>query len=79
MEIGAAWGYCNRANQKREIPSLCRYISNILALAQKCNIKAGFIGMSLAQYPDEAYLESYPADKFMNDYDIVINLNRNAS
>ena len=48
-------------------------ISNTLVFAQKCNTKAGYIDIGLAQYLDESYLKSYPEEEFMNDYDIVIN------
>lgn len=48
-------------------------ISNTLVFAQKCNTKAGYIDMSLAQYLNEAYLKNYAVDEFLNDYDIVIN------
>ena len=36
--------------------------SNILVFAQKCNTKAGYIDLSLAQYLDEKKLANYPQD-----------------
>ncbi len=47
--------------------------SNILVFAQKCNTKAGYIDLSLAQYLDETKLSKYPEEEFMVNNDIVLN------
>lgn len=46
---------------------------NTLVFAQKCNTKAGYINLGLAQYLDESYLDAYPLDEFLCDCDVVIN------
>lgn len=53
--------------------------SNTLVFAQKCNTKAGYIDLSLAQYLDETKLDKYPKEEFMIDQDIVINSTGNGT
>lgn len=53
--------------------------SNTLVFAQKCNTKAGYIDLSLAQYLDETKLDKYPKEEFMIDRDIVINSTGNGT
>ena len=53
--------------------------SNTLVFAQKCNTKAGYIDLSLAQYLDESKLGKYPEEEFMMDRDIVINSTGNGT
>lgn len=44
-----------------------------LVFAQKCNTKAGKIDLSLCLHLDDAKLDKYSNEEFMNDCDIVIN------
>ena len=53
--------------------------SNTLVFAQKCNTKAGYIDLSLAQYLDETKLSKYPEEEFMVDKDIVLNSTGNGT
>lgn len=53
--------------------------SNTLVFAQKCNTKAGYIDLSLAQYLDETKLSKYPEEEFMVDRDIVLNSTGNGT
>lgn len=53
--------------------------SAILVFAQKCNTKAGYIDLSLAQYLDESKLNKYPPEEFMKDHDIIINSTGNGT
>ena len=53
--------------------------SNVLVFAQKCNTKAGYIDLSLAQYLDETKLSKYPEEEFMLDCDIVLNSTGNGT
>ena len=53
--------------------------SDILVFAQKCNTKAGYIDLSLAQYLDESKLNKYPPEEFMKDHDIIINSTGNGT
>ena len=53
--------------------------SNILVFAQKCNTKAGYIDLSLAQYLDEKKLANYPQEEFMINNDIVLNSTGNGT
>ncbi|MDO5450770.1 MAG: restriction endonuclease subunit S [Akkermansia sp.] len=47
--------------------------SNVLVFAQKCNVKAGGINMSLARRLDEKKFAAYPESELMQDADIVVN------
>ena len=53
--------------------------SNVLVFAQKCNTKAGYIDLSLAQYLDEKKLANYPQEEFMINNDIVLNSTGNGT
>lgn len=53
--------------------------SNTLVFAQKCNTKAGYIDLSLAQYLDETKISKYPEEEFMVDKDIVLNSTGNGT
>ena len=53
--------------------------SNVLVFAQKCNRKAGYIDLSLAQYLDEKKLANYPQEEFMINNDIVLNSTGNGT
>lgn len=53
--------------------------SNVLVFAQKCNTKAGYIDLTLAQYLDEAKLSKYPEEEFMCNNDIVLNSTGNGT
>ena len=53
--------------------------SNVLVFAQKCNTKAGYIDLSLAQYLDEKKLSNYPQEEFMINNDIVLNSTGNGT
>ena len=47
--------------------------SNVVAFAQKCNTKAGFIDLSLAKFIDEKMSTKYNDIEFLKDNDIIIN------
>ena len=53
--------------------------SNIQVFAQKCNVKAGGIDMTLAKYLDDAVFPKYPEEECMRDSDIVINSTGNGT
>ena len=53
--------------------------SNVLVFAQKCNTKAGYIDLSMAQCLDERTLNKYPEEEFMVDNDIVLNSTGNGT
>ena len=53
--------------------------SNVLVFAQKCNTKAGYIDLSLAQYLDEKKLANYPQEEFIINNDIVLNSTGNGT
>ena len=53
--------------------------SNVLVFAQKCNTKAGYIDLSLAQYLDEKKLANYSQEEFMINNDIVLNSTGNGT
>lgn len=53
--------------------------SNTLVFAQKCNTKAGYIDLSLAQCLDETKLSKYPEEEFMVNNDIVLNSTGNGT
>lgn len=41
--------------------------SNIQVFAQKCNVKAGGIDMTLAKYLDDTVFPKYPEEEYMRD------------
>ena len=47
--------------------------SSTLVFAQKCNTKYNGIDVGLALYLDEASLNKYPADEYIQDGDVVVN------
>ena len=53
--------------------------SNIQVFAQKCNVKAGSIDMTLAKYLDDTVFPKYPEEECMRDSDIVINSTGNGT
>ena len=53
--------------------------SNIQVFAQKCNVKAGGIDMTLAKYLDYRVFPKYPEEECMRDSDIVINSTGNGT
>ena len=53
--------------------------SNIQVFAQKCNVKAGGIDMTLAKYLDDTVFPKYPEEECMRDSDIVINSTGNGT
>lgn len=53
--------------------------SNIQVFAQKCNVKAGGIDMTLAKYLDDTVFPKYPEEEYMRDSDIVINSTGNGT
>ena len=53
--------------------------SNIQVFAQKCNVKAGGIDMTLAKYLDDTVFPKYPEQECMRDSDIVINSTGNGT
>ena len=78
FDIPESWEWCRLSDltvkeiKRGKSPT---YIasSGTLVFAQKCNAKAGGIDMSLAKFLDEKTLGKYPAEEFMQDYDIVVN------
>ena len=53
--------------------------SNIQVFAQKCNVKAGGIDMTLAKYLDNTVFPKYPEEEYMRDSDIVVNSTGNGT
>ena len=53
--------------------------SNIQVFAQKCNVKAGGIDMTLAKYLDDTVFPKYPEEESMRDSDVVINSTGNGT
>ncbi|WP_122641476.1 restriction endonuclease subunit S [Luxibacter massiliensis] len=53
--------------------------SNIQVFAQKCNVKAGGIDMTLAKYLDDTVFPKYSEEECMRDSDIVINSTGNGT
>ena len=53
--------------------------STIQVFAQKCNVKAGGIDMTLAKYLDDTVFPKYPEEECMRDSDIVINSTGNGT
>ena len=53
--------------------------STIQVFAQKCNVKAGGIDMTLAKYLDYRVFPKYPEEECMRDSDIVINSTGNGT
>ena len=78
FEIPDSWEWCRLSDltvkevKRGKSPAYISF-SGTLVFAQKCNVKTGGIDMSLAKYLDEKTLGKYPADEFMQDYDIVVN------
>ena len=77
FEIPESWMWCRlndivaKTVKRGKSPT---YIakSNTLVFAQKCNTKAGYIDLSLAQCLDETKLSKYPEEEFMLNNDIVL-------
>ena len=84
FEIPESWMWC-RLNDiiiktiKRGKSPTYTAKSNTLVFAQKCNTKAGYIDLSLAQYLDETKLSKYPEEEFMMDNDIILNSTGNGT
>ena len=47
--------------------------------AQKCNVKAGGIDMSLAKFLEDSAFRLYPTEEYMLDNDIVVNSTGNGT
>ena len=84
FEIPESWVWC-RLNDiviktiKRGKSPTYTAKSSILVFAQKCNTKAGYIDLSLAQCLDEKKLDKYPEEEFMVDKDIILNSTGNGT
>ena len=84
FEIPESWMWCRlndivaKTVKRGKSPT---YIakSNTLVFAQKCNTKAGYIDLSLAQCLDETKLSKYPEEEFMLNNDIVLNSTGNGT
>lgn len=84
FEIPEGWMWCRLDDVvaktiKRGKSPVYTSKSNVLVFAQKCNTKAGYIELSLAQYLDETKLSKYPEEEFMCDNDIVLNSTGNGT
>ena len=84
FEIPESWMWCRlddivAKTIKRGKSPVYTSKSNVLVFAQKCNTKAGYIELSLAQYLDETKLSKYPEEEFMCDNDIVLNSTGNGT
>jgi len=53
--------------------------AGIQVFAQKCNVKAGGIDMSLAKYLDPSAFGKYPAEEYLQDQDIIVNSTGNGT
>ena len=84
FEIPESWMWCRlddvviKTIKRGKSPTYTAK-SNILVFAQKCNTKAGYIDLSLAQFLDEAKTSKYPEEEFMMDNDIVLNSTGNGT
>lgn len=84
FEIPESWMWCRlddvviKTIKRGKSPTYTAK-SNILVFAQKCNTKAGYIDLSLAQFLDEAKTSRYPEEEFMMDNDIVLNSTGNGT
>ena len=54
-------------------------ISDVQVFAQKCNVKAGGIDMSLAKHLDSNVFGKYPIEEYMQDKDIIVNSTGNGT
>lgn len=84
FEIPESWKWVRlddvvAKNIKRGKSPKYTHKSNTLVFAQKCNTKAGFINMSLAQLLDESVIAKYPVEEFMCDMDIIVNSTGNGT
>lgn len=84
FEIPGSWEWVRLKNLvKKEIKrgKSPKYTvsSNIQVFAQKCNVKAGGIDMTLAKYLDDTVFPKYPEEEYMRDSDIVINSTGNGT
>ena len=59
-------------------PKYAEY-SNVYVFAQKCNVKAGGIDISLSKYLDTSTFDKYPVEEYMRDGDIVVNSTGNGT
>lgn len=84
FDIPESWRWCRlddivvKTIKRGKSPTYTQK-SGTLVFAQKCNTKAGYIDLSLAQYLDETKLDKYPKEEFMMDRDIVINSTGNGT
>ncbi len=53
--------------------------SNVTVFAQKCNVKAGGIDLSLAKKLDISVFPKYPVEEYMIDGDVVVNSTGNGT
>ncbi len=76
LPVGWSWTRlsecCQKEIKRGKAPKYVPH-SKCLVFAQKCNTKAGYINLSLAQYLDESTLKKYSDTDFMQFGDIVIN------
>lgn len=84
FEIPGSWEWVRLKNLvKKEIKrgKSPKYTvsSNIQVFAQKCNVKAGGIDITLAKYLDDTVFPKYPEEEYMRDSDIVINSTGNGT
>ena len=84
FEIPESWIWCQfndiviKTIKRGKSPTYTEK-SNILVFAQKCNTKAGYIDLSLAQRLDERTLNKYPEEEFMANNDIILNSTGNGT
>ena len=84
FEIPESWMWCRlddiviKTIKRGKSPTYAAK-SGTLVFAQKCNTKAGYIDLSLAQYLDETKLDKYPKEEFMVNNDIVLNSTGNGT
>lgn len=84
FEIPESWIWCQlndiviKTIKRGKSPTYTEK-SNIFVFAQKCNTKAGYIDLSLAQHLDERTLKKYPEEEFMADNDIILNSTGNGT
>ncbi len=84
FEIPGSWMWCRlndivvKTIKRGKSPSYTAK-SDIFVFAQKCNTKAGYIDLSLAQCLDEKTLNKYPEEEFLVDNDIMLNSTGNGT
>ena len=84
FEIPESWEWCRLLDVSiKEIKrgKSPKYVdkSDVYVFAQKCNVKAGGIDISLAKFLDPNVFPKYPKDEYMIHEDIIVNSTGNGT